>query len=364
MVRIKSKIIIFVLSILLLETAISFAGPTVTGIFGTLTHGSTVTIAGSGFGTKSVAKPLVWANFENWSINPTNLGTMTTWSGIKDFSLTASNQPVNSTLVASGEYFRGIDKQGPNLRVDYNYYQKIYVSLKRYRDYVYYDTINQKFFRLWPDGGYINDFLGEYLAGGKPDQIGRCYTENVDEPGKSYQGTIFTPNKWEIEEFQWSQNSIIDATDGIWRFWRDGGLIQTRNDLRGRSTAQHGNITKLFIDNFSGGLSTNMPPDGSKVYVDDIYIDNTWSRVVAGNASTWIASTQREMQIPSAWSANSITITANQGSFTNGQSAYLYVVDANGNVNANGYPITFGASLPPPDTTLPARPKRFRIKNK
>jgi hypothetical protein len=72
-------------------------------------------------------------------------------------------------------------------------------------------------------------------------------------------------------------------------------------------------------------------------YWDEIYIDSTQARVEVGNASTWSGCTQREIQIPSAWSSSSITITSNKGSFGSFSGKYLYVVDSSGNVNANGY---------------------------
>ncbi|MCD6288604.1 MAG: hypothetical protein J7M12_05765, partial [Candidatus Hydrogenedentes bacterium] len=62
-----------------------------------------------------------------------------------------------------------------------------------------------------------------------------------------------------------------------------------------------------------------------------------------GNASTWSACTHREIQIPTAWSNDTITFTVNQGSFPYG-TAYLYVVDSTGAWNENGYPITFERS--------------------
>jgi gamma-glutamyltranspeptidase len=86
------------------------------------------------------------------------------------------------------------------------------------------------------------------------------------------------------------------------------------------------------------------------VYTDDTYIDTTRARVEIGNAPTWAQSNVREIQIPSAWSNSSITITINQGAFSNGDTVYLYVVDSNGNVNSNGYPVTIGgiSSTNPP----------------
>ncbi|HRV99110.1 MAG TPA: hypothetical protein P5201_10985, partial [Aminobacteriaceae bacterium] len=70
-----------------------------------------------------------------------------------------------------------------------------------------------------------------------------------------------------------------------------------------------------------------------------------------GNASTWDACTHREIQIPSAWSQDTVTVTVNQGTFQPGETAWLYVTDADGNVNATGLEVQIGESgaddLPP-----------------
>ena len=85
----------------------------------------------------------------------------------------------------------------------------------------------------------------------------------------------------------------------------------------------------------------------ARVQMDDVYIDTTQARVEIGDNPTWGQCTHREIQIPSAWSDTSITVTVNQGSFGSGSKAYLYVVDADGKVNAEGFPITFGDSEVP-----------------
>jgi hypothetical protein len=80
-------------------------------------------------------------------------------------------------------------------------------------------------------------------------------------------------------------------------------------------------------------------------WLDDIYIQSgTQARVEIGNASNWQTCTHREIQTPVSWSDTSITITLNQGSFAVGETAYLFVVDADGNVNTQGYPVTFTLS--------------------
>src|SRR5207248_10898297 len=58
---------------------------------------------------------------------------------------------------------------------------------------------------------------------------------------------------------------------------------------------------------------------------------------------TYAASTIREVQIPTAWSGSSISLTVNLGKFQTGQTAYLYVVDSNGQANSAGVPITVGS---------------------
>jgi len=78
-------------------------------------------------------------------------------------------------------------------------------------------------------------------------------------------------------------------------------------------------------------------------YFDDVYLDNSWARVMLGDASTYSACTVREPQLIDSWSDSSITITANQGTFQSGQ-AYVYVVDENGDVSNSGIgePVTIG----------------------
>ena len=43
------------------------AAPTVSGVSGTLSSGQTVTVRGSGFGSKSQPAPVLWDNFEGGS---------------------------------------------------------------------------------------------------------------------------------------------------------------------------------------------------------------------------------------------------------------------------------------------------------
>jgi hypothetical protein len=85
---------------------------------------------------------------------------------------------------------------------------------------------------------------------------------------------------------------------------------------------------------------------------DDIYVDDTRSRVEICTGSTWAAKGACEVQIPhTSWGDTTLQITVNQGAFADSSTAYLYVVDADGVANTNGEEITFGVGES--DTTAP-----------
>ena len=81
--------------------------------------------------------------------------------------------------------------------------------------------------------------------------------------------------------------------------------------------------------------------DTGTIDVDDFYMDNTRARVEVCNAPTYSASTKCELQLPTAWSDSSITATLKKGYLSAG-TAYVYVVNAAGNVNASGFAVTVG----------------------
>ncbi len=80
---------------------------------------------------------------------------------------------------------------------------------------------------------------------------------------------------------------------------------------------------------------------------DDIYVDDTWQAVYIGNNKDWDFCTYREIQILTAWSEDSITLTINQGTLQNGETAYLFVSNNEG-VLSDGYLLTIGQNIPVP----------------
>jgi hypothetical protein len=142
------------------------------------------------------------------------------------------------------------------------------------------------------------------------------------------------------------------SSDGQIHYWEltDSGVVQRINDNNVSVLYDGGLYEKVDINGYARTGANTYP------MFDDIYIatgDQARARVEVGNASIYNSSTNLTILTPTSWGDNSITATVRQGSFTDGESAYLYIVDANGVVNTTGYPITFGdtASNNPPVLT-------------
>jgi len=149
-------------------------------------------------------------------------------------------------------------------------------------------------------------------------------------------------NSWHRSEYYVKANTP-GVADGLYNYWFDGILKNSHVNSNWRATDC--NYTNLYLNSYFA-VDTNAA--AANFYMDDVYIDITQARVEISDQPTWntaIAS-HKEIQIPAIWSDDSITFTVNQGTFTNGQQAYLYVVDANGNFS-NGYPITIEGGISP-----------------
>jgi hypothetical protein len=186
-----------------------------------------------------------------------------------------------------------------------------------------------------------------------------------------YPSTWTDSRKWIRIEFYGRESSGDNIRDGVldikklsetnlpMTYLKNGpwsGNIKTRADS-GEERWRY-----VVFENYWGNISSGT---GTKeaVYFDDIYIQTgTQARVEIGDSATWAGCKHREIQKPSAWSDTAITITLNKGSFKDGDCAFLYVVDANGNVNSNGYKLSGGAACTG-GTSSPSAPTGLHIAN-
>ena len=336
----------------------AFAAPTITSLSGTVTNGSTITVTGTGFGTKNPAKPLIWADFEQGTItaeSSLSTGTLQNDSA----SLTKVNQLPNSTYAVRGKPNDSVlGKQNVRLFVDTSPtpHDRWYFFVKRlygnptWWSYSMTSAANYKYMRNWPQcaNGYADFFAVIYV--GSPPIGYHWQVDNFVVPLTKMQSGTPPVNEWFIEEHQGYQGTLNNS-DASYTEWINGAMVGGKTSTFSWLTSTYPSNLQCFgIENY---WTLNPPPPDAYVYFDDFYADIVWSRVMIGDQSTFAASTRREIQIPTAWSDASITITFNPGSFASPNNAYLYVIDSNGNVNANGYPIC---------PTCPQPPKNLQVK--
>jgi hypothetical protein len=351
--------------------AVAFGQPSISSTSGTWSHQASVTIAGSGFGSKSAAAPTVWDNASG--TNP-----LTKWddlwpncSGNSGFNLTYRTPTENGRNIGLPhnhitKYLAGAH-YGPSPGPQCSYAVIMYkvrtiTSFPAYSYASWYqrsddgwhfgDDDNYKTFAYSEGVGPYNmpnNWYVEYNPRPTSRTSGAAWHINDDAAGTST-ASLQSPdqnghNWWWNDAVnpmagQWSKVEMeikyTNQNDGYIKLW-ENGVLQV--DYRGKTDGLPGSTRTEGI----GGYARNYPYQSNWRYFADVYLDYSRARVILGNASTYSASTIREVQIPTAWSGSSISLTVNLGKFQPGQTAYLYVVDSTGQANAAGVPITVGS---------------------
>ena len=141
-------------------------------------------------------------------------------------------------------------------------------------------------------------------------------------------------------------SSPAGTANGIAGIWVDGQGSSYRTSQTTRNSGQTFQLDAVLLGTMDGAAS----PGDYYIDVDDVYIDNTLSRIEICSGATWANRGTCEVQIPSAWSTSSVTATIRQGAFADSSTNYIYVVDAAGAANSSGLEITFGESDTPTPT--------------
>ncbi len=381
---------------LLLFPGFAFAAPTITGISGTITNGQTVSVSGSGFGTKTAAAPVAFGDMENNSLNA-RIGS---WSSTHNIDSVSSSFQRNTHSAHSA--YCNVRRDVVNVGDDFDCaFSGGSDAPQWYAQYWFYTepgfswssgpnaNQNNKIFRMWSAGSNLNNLRiqsanhvdvvveaadeghGGWGTGWQPvtaqyacadAAFGHpCITDYWSIYPGSTQWTNFEtdmgPGVWHQFQFE-MKSSSVDTPNGVLRWWVDGKLIFDHSDITTRTASNPSNMRPLIL-----GIEAihNSGGDGAigHYYLDDAYIDNTWQRVEIGNNATYNNCTLKEIQPATAWADGSISFTVNQGSFADGSTGYVFVTDANGTRNT-GYQVTFGASGGG-DTTPPAAPTGLAV---
>lgn len=319
------------------------AAPVVSGVAGTLTDGQSVTVNGSAFGTKPVAAPFLWDNFETGILGNQVAGTngWVEYEGASHkfsdvYSYSGNRSAQNHTTTQA--WFNAIGRQGLNSD---EMYASFYVRWRKYSGTYSGGTI-QKFFRAntgpdfyssQPGIWFTLQPAGSWFYAGGPTGEGELPQQTLDDFASDGGG-------WRRFEVYWKL-STPGVPDGAMRSWMDfqPGYVLTNHVTRPASVAAQ------KIDNFT--IPAMNDEQGGNVYfdyfVDDVYVDVTPKRVEICSTSSWASRSHCEIQIPQSWSDTSITVQANLSKFSPGSTAYVYVVDSTNTPNATGFAVNIGS---------------------
>ena len=339
----------------------ALAAPTISSASGTASAGQQVIIRGSGFGAKPTPGPLVFDDFERGTNGALvagnaplvkNISNNFTW---RDFATTSSGKPKYSNTVmrmsgAKSSYHGYGSGRGYNSSLEIIHPVQetggeVYFSMWRYQKRTSTNwSRNVKPWIVYGNGsGGV--FPSAYNGWGNPSDGDGAFRNSVqDNGGSAPSATLWGgPDVSQIDG-QWIRiegylkQSSSSTNNGAFQVWvhRPNSIsrVQSNTSYRTRTTD---NYWRQW--HFGSYYADDTGNAAGEVYLDEIYFDNTRARVELGNTSTWETNTHREIQIPTSWADGQVSVTINPGTFTAGQTAYLFVVDANGVASNQGYPV-------------------------
>lgn len=329
-----------------------YAAPAITSVSGTANAGATISISGSAFGSKPKAAPFFWSDFESGTVGQTALQ-----AGLDDLGTDGQGLPVVATERAvSGakslrmDYLLNKDSMFPRVGKGGLNSTEVYVSVWMYW--------------LHTAGPGGSEFIFKQVRGGanppyngvprfyetiRPDNAGVVTwgdRGSVESTGATTYDDTFNAGQnsgaWHHMEYYYKL-STPGAADGVYQTWVDGVLNGNLTNIMTRA-AGNSSLINYVMSPFDGNDSYGLTNSYSE-WIDNFYIDTTRARVELGDAATLSSCKTRYVQPATQWTDSSISVTLSLGTFASGTKVYLYVFDSNGNVNAQGYPVTVGAAV-------------------
>ncbi len=369
------KILFITLNILLIAT-VCWAAVTITGVDDSSPgHDQSVVITGTGFGTKTNVAPQSFTDFETAQdgLNTPGDGTQLTdndvgdgdgqWANVSTEAVhpkfSNTNQRTNSGYNAKFYYYSsdpdneihsGLVWQGARAATGGKMFTSFWIKhswgslygseaaaqykMTRFTGHDYYTTAGIVASNMWYRGTGVASSVREKNEAGWTNDVGTYLLT------KYYQPNVFEQSEWCLYQI-WAIGTS-DATGEIhYRILRPNAASVGSDDTTGVTTLKTGqSLQDCRYSLMYTNLTAQSAPIEATTYIDDIYIDDSWARVEIGNNSSYDSCTHREMQIPTAWNATSITVDVNTGSLPNG-TYYIFVVDNDGAESA-GYEISIG----------------------
>jgi len=346
--------------IVLFLNGVVLAAPSINGVSSSFIDGAPITIYGTDFGANGPTIH-IFDDFESGTVgNNIRLGsgsaTVGQWDGLGD-----SPGKYDSTYKLSGNQ---------SMMVDFQIHWSSGVG-------TYLPNVTDVFLSYWLYLPTTSYFPGEGNTDGYNWKITWLYGENSGDDDQvifwggdgtePYSGWALSCNDC-FSTKMWF-NTDFNMYKGRWyRVWAWIKATATPNTSRQdiwilspteEKPVTHqlwwnGQIFKTAIDRFEswniGSYGRQCIGYECKPRFDDVYLATgpyAQARVEICNHSTYTTSTNCSIATVTSWSDTEITATLRQGSLSSFNKTYLYVFDANGNVNPNGYPLCPDCPSPP-----------------
>lgn len=361
--------------------SISVAQPIITSTGGTASHSQTFNISGSNFGTRS-QDPESFFETWDWGFNEAPVDTLNSpWSTAGDDTDPArfSNEArrggasdLNLRVIIPDRITGGslndiVERGGLNVTKG----EKVYLSNFIWSTYAGADEFSSDCPQQWKIWNWL--MHGRLSSDCSSIATGFSWTEEgINGPPNGDPHLWVRQSSWGLashreKKAHWSKQPPVKTwwqveieyqvasdsgkADGYLRVWFDGTL-KYNGAVGSWGGAQMDTCVKNHGYVYSHAILRNYIAwagcpykDIDTIRHDDVcYQLGTWARVLLGNAPTWASCTKREYQPIISWSGSGIGIKFNQGAFKNCDTAYLYVVDANGVNNNTGYPVIINCS--------------------
>lgn len=320
----------------------------ISGTSGTWSHGNTVTISGSGFGTKATAAPYLWDTVGNipsyGSSGVVPVGGAYPWG-----QNSGDNDACKVQITTSGLRHSRLTKQYVHAPTSANIpplFGRPGVAMGSAGQFGQYISFYTRSNASWIGSTKIVRFSDNASLGNYQYSHTNQQHYLYDSSAGVYRMNRWTPfgaddGSWYRVEWWLQQSSITMYRNGSVRV---SSAIVVNDFPTGTDMTPWPMPVSLRYVYHLGGYELSASADrGPTTWFNEIYLDSTPQRVEIGNASTWAACSVREPSVPSAWSDTAITATVNLGAHPNSGPAYLYVFDSTNTPNTNGYPITLGS---------------------
>ena len=153
--------------------------------------------------------------------------------------------------------------------------------------------------------------------------------------------------EWHRREFIGTIGDIYTA-NAFSKYYSD--LVLKGNLVRHLNKLDSNGIGVAIINFYFAIDLVGTPEPSAEFWFDDVYLSQTFSRIVIGDNPRFSDCTKRELQPVDSWSASSVEITQNVTEFVDGETAYVFAIDETNSIS-EGFEIIINGGSPGSNTS-------------